>query len=231
MAEQSAFDRKNIDLQTLIPTTGLLEQLNLPPAVISFIRRNQRTLWVTVTVCVALIVGVSAFSSYRQYRSEKAASALDTALAAQQDKQQLLEKVVQEYGGTSSGLWAKIELALLEEKQGQGTKAITLFEEINAALIPKSLLKPLVLNKLAVLFENEKQFDKALALYRELATWKEFAPDAYRAMGRVNEELGKKTEAAAKYSQYLQLSTSQEGQGEADPVREMVQSRLNQLKK
>lgn len=231
MAEQSAFDRKNIELKTLSPHTGLLEQFNLPPAVIKFIRRNQRALWMAVGGCVLLTVAVSAYTTYHQYQDNKAAAALDLALVAKQENRQLLEKVVQEYGATSSGLWAKIELAFLEEKEGQRPKAISRLEAVNADLAPKSLLKPLVLGKLAALYEDEKQFDKALAYYNELAAKEGFAPEAYRAMGRVNEQLGKGAEAAAMYGKYLELTGTPGGQGKSDPVREMVQSRLNQLKK
>ena len=231
MAEQSAFDRKNIQLQTLSPPMGLLEQFNLPPAAITFIRRNQRAIWMAVAGCVFLIVAVSAYTSYGHYRAGKAASALDVALVAKQDSRQMLEKVVQEYGSTPSALWAKIELAFLDEKEGQRLKAITRFEAINAGLTVQSLLKPLVLGKLAALHEDEKQFDKALVYYSELAGKEGFAPEAYRAIGRVNEQLGKNAEAAAMYSKYLELTPSQGGQQKNDPVREMVQARINQLKK
>lgn len=231
MAEQSAFDRKNIQLQTLSPPMGLLEQFNLPPAVITFIRRNQRAIWMVVAGCVFLAVAVSGYTSYRQYRAGTAASALDVALEAKQDSRALLEKVVQEYSSTPSSLWAKVELAFLDEKEGQRPKAITRFEEINAGLAVQSLLKPLVLGKLAALHEDEKQFDKALVYYTELAGKEGFAAEAYRAMGRVNEQLGKSAEAATMYGKYLELTPSQGGQQRIDPVREMVQARINQLKK
>ncbi len=231
MAEQSAFDRKNIQLQTLSPPMGLLEQFNLPPAVITFIRRNQRAIWMAVAGCVFLTVAVSGYTSYRHYRVGKAASALDAALVAKQERRELLEKVVQEYGSTPSSLWAKIELAFLDEKEGQRPKAITRFEAINAGLAVQSLLKPLVLGKLAALHEAENQFDKALIYYSELAVKEGFASEAYRAMGRVNEQLGKSEEAATMYRKYLELTPSQGGQQKNDPVREMVQARLNQLKK
>jgi predicted negative regulator of RcsB-dependent stress response len=184
-----------------------------------------------VTACAILAVAVSAYTSYRHYREGKAASALDLALAAKQESRPLLEKVVQEYGSTPSGLWAQIELAFLEEKEGQRPKAISRFAEIEAGLSPQSPLKPLVLSKLAGLYENEKQFDKALVKYGELTGKESFAPEAYRAMGRVNEQLGKNAEAAAMYGKYLELTALQAGQEKNDPVREMVQSRLNQLKK
>jgi predicted negative regulator of RcsB-dependent stress response len=185
----------------------------------------------TVAGCVFLTVAVSAYTSYRHYRAGKAAAALDIALVAKQDSRALLEKVVQEYGSTPSSLWAKIELAFLDEKEGQRPKAITRFEAINTGLGVQSLLKPLVLGKLAALHEDENQFDKALVYYSELAGKEGFAPEAYRAMGRVNEQLSKSAEAAAMYSKYLELSPSQGGQQNNDPVREMVQARLNQLKK
>lgn len=231
MAEQSSFDPKNIELKTLGPPMGLLEQFNLPPGAIAFIRRNQRTIWLVVGGCVALAVALSAYTTYVNYRDAKAASALDAALTATQDSRQMLEKVVQQYGSTSSALWAKVELADLEEKEGQRAKAITRFTEINGSLSARSLLKPLVLHKLAGLYENDKQWDKALALYNELAANEAFAAEAYRAMGRVNEQMGKNAEAAAMYDKYLEAAGSPAGVGKTDPIREMVQSRLNQLKK
>jgi predicted negative regulator of RcsB-dependent stress response len=231
MAEQSAFDPKKIELHTLGPGMGLLEQLNLPPKAIAFIRKNQRAIWLVVSMCVVLAVAASAYSSYRDYRAGKAASALDAALAAAPDNRQMLESVAKEYGSTSSGLWAQVELAVLEEKEGQLPKAITRLAEINIGLSTRSPLKPLVLTKLAGLYENGQQFDKALALYTELAANEGFAPDAYRAMGRVNEQLGKKEDAVAMYAQYLETTGSQPGQGATDPIREMVQYRLNLLKK
>jgi predicted negative regulator of RcsB-dependent stress response len=230
MTEPSAFDPNNIKLQPLQPV-GLMEQFNLPPKLIAFIRRNQRGVWVTVIGGCLLAIAVASYSAYRDYRIAKAASALDAALVAKQGNRQLLDQVVQDFGATPSGLWAKIELAVLDEREGQPAKAITRLEEINTPLSPSSLLKPLVLTKLAALYENSKQLDKALAMYTELATREAFATEAYRAMGRINEQLGKKEEAVAMYTKYLESAATPAAQGKANPIREMVQFRVNQLKK
>jgi predicted negative regulator of RcsB-dependent stress response len=230
MAEQNAIDRDAIKLQPLTPV-GLLEQFNLPPKMIAFIRRNQRAIWLALSVSIVLALAASGFTTYREYQDAQAASALDAALVAKQDNRQLLEKVAQEYGSTSSGLWAQIELAFLEEKEGQRAKAIDRLAAINTGLSATSPLKPLVLTKLAGLYENEQQFDKAVALSTELAAIEGFAATAYKSLGRLNEQLGKKEEAAAMYGKYLELTGAQPGQGKADPMRDMVQSRLNQLKK
>jgi predicted negative regulator of RcsB-dependent stress response len=231
MTEPSAFDSNNIKLQPLQPV-GLMEQFNLPPRMIAFIRRNQRPIWGGVIAVVVLSLGIAAYSAYRDHRAARAASALDAAMIASGDKRQLLEQVVQDYGATPSALWAKIELAFLEEREAQRAKAIARLEEVNASLAARSLLKPLIQNKLAGLYENEKQLDKAIAAYTELAAREEFAAEAYRALGRVNEQLGRKEEAAAMYDKYLELVGAQPPvQGKTDPIREMVQFRRNQLNK
>lgn len=229
MAEQSAFDPKNIQLQTLGPPPGLLEQFNLPPRMIKFIRRNQRTIWMAVIGCVSLAVAISAYTSYRHYRAGKAVSALDAALIAPQERRPLLAKVVEKYGNTPSGRWARIELAFFDEKAGQAVQAITELAAVNATLAPQDPLKPLILTKLGALHENQKQFDQALLIYGDLAVVEGFAAEATRALGRVNEQLGRSAEALALYRKYLEMTKPEKAQ--ADPVREMVQSRINLLKK
>lgn len=230
MAEHSAFDPNNAHFQPLGPPPGLLEQFNLPPKLIAFIRKNQRSVWVVISLCFAVAIGFAAFTSYQDYRAAKATSALDGALRAKKDAKLLLEKVAQEFASTPSGVWAKSELALLAAKEGQRPQAIAQFEAIKSTLSARSLLKPLVLVKLGGLYETEGQFDKALSVYTELATQEGFAADAYRSMGRVYEQLKKKAEARTMYEKYLELSASPDGQKNSDPVRELVQSRLNQLK-
>lgn len=230
MADHNAFDRNNPLLQPLGPPPGLLEQFNLPPAFIAFVRRNQRAVWLVLSLVLALILAIAAFTTYRDYRAAKAASALDTALNAKADKQKLLEQVAAEYGSTPSGLWATIELAFLQDREGQPGDAITRFEAINNRLPVKSLLKPLVLSKLGALYENDKQLDKALTVYTELAGTTGFASETYRSMGRIYEMQGKPTEAKGMYEKYMEKTVGPDGQPVKDPVRELVQARLNQIK-
>jgi predicted negative regulator of RcsB-dependent stress response len=231
MAEQNPIDRDAIKLQPFTPV-GLLEQFNLPRKTILIVRRNLKLIWLAVAVAIIAMLAGAGFSTWREYREEKAATALDAALAAKQDNHALLTQVVQEYGATAAGLWARIELAFLEEKEGQRPQAIDRLTAINAGLAAKSPLKPLVLTKLAGLCENEKQFDRAVALNTELvALGDHFAAPAYLSLGRLSEQLGKKEEAAAMYGKYLELTVIQPGQQMTNPMRDMVQSRLNQLKK
>lgn len=231
MTEPGTIDPNNIKFQPLGPPEGLLEQFNLPPKVIAFMRRYQRILWGVVIAVVVLSLSIAGVNAYRDHRERLAASALDAALIAKQDRKALLEKMVAKFGSTDSALWAKLELASLEERAGQAAKAIEQLEGIKAGLPAKSLVRPLLIGKLAALYENEHQLDKAVGLYTELTGWESFAAGAYRALGRVNEQLGRREEAIAMYGKYLEAETAPSFQGGADPVREMVQSRLNQLKK
>lgn len=231
MAEQTTLDRDAIKLQPLPPPMGLLEHFNLPPKAVAFIRRNQQTIWTIVTLGAILALALSGYSTYREYQEARANAALDAALIAKEDNRPLLEAVVQDYGTNAAALWAKVALVRLDEKEGQGAKAISRLEQINAGLVATDPLKPLVINKLAGLYALEQQLDRALALYTELSANEWFAAEACRALGRLHEQAGRKDEAAAMYARYLALTGSQVGRGKADLMRDMVQSRLNQLEK
>jgi len=210
---------------------GLLEQFNLPRKTIRFIRQNLWLIWLVIAAILAVIIGTAGFSTWLEYREDRGAAALDAALVAK-DNRKLLEQVDQDFRSTTSGRWARIELAFLDEKEGQRTQAIGRLTEINADLAADSPLKPLVLAKLAGLCENDKQFDKAVAFNIELAAWGgNFAAQAYQALGRLNEQMGKKDEAVAMYNKYMELTAVQPGQGMVKPMRDMVQARLNQLEK
>ncbi|MCL1980468.1 MAG: tetratricopeptide repeat protein [Proteobacteria bacterium] len=231
MAEQNSIDRDTVKFQPLTQA-GLLEQFNLPRKAVLFIRRHLWLIWLAVTVILVVVLGTAGFSTWREYQEEKGAAALDAALAAKQDNRKLLEQVALDFSSTSSGRWARIDLAFLDEQEGQRTQAIGRLTEINAALSASSPLKPLVLTKLAGLCENEKQFDQAVAFNTELAALgNNFAASAFQALGRLNEQMGKPDEAVAMYNKYMELTAIQPGQGMANPMRDMVQARLNQLEK
>lgn len=231
MSEPGTFDPNQLKLQPLGPPPGLLEQFNLPPRAIAFMRGHQRSLWAAFIAVIALSLSWAGYDAYRDNRQQQAASALDAALLATSDKAAQLDKITTQFAGTDAALWARVELALLEERAGQVAKAISQLEAINTGLSAKSLLKPLLLVKLAGLAEREGKLDRALALYSELSGWESFATESFRARGRVSEQLGNKEEAIAMYGKYLELEGAQSFQGGSNPVRELVQSRLNQLKK
>ena len=85
MSEPGTFDPNQLKLQPLGPPPGLLDQFNLPPKVIAFMRANQRSLWAVFIAVIALSLSWAGYDAYRDNRQQQATSALDAALLATQD--------------------------------------------------------------------------------------------------------------------------------------------------
>lgn len=230
MSKESAFDRQNIEESAVIKPPGLLEQLNLPPAVITYLRKNQRMLWI-VTGCVALaIVTVALYNEYSDSREQKAASALTIVLQKEgTEKQELLAQVVDEYASTSSGLWGRIELAHIAVEQGEIVKAIQDFNAVKNEVSAKNPVKPLVLYALGALYEKNNELDKAVDSYTELSTYKAFELGSYEALGRLYEEQGQKEKAVEVYKKALGTNSEVDPSQPANPNRETIQARINFL--
>src|SRR3990167_4583757 len=109
MSEQNTYLQQEI-LNKPLQKHGLLEELNLPPKAIRFIRENRRNLVIAVLCCVLAIVGWSSLSYYLARQNDRAAALLSEAIEQGEPEQRkaLLQKVLAEYGRTGSALWAKV---------------------------------------------------------------------------------------------------------------------------
>lgn len=229
MTNQSAFDPNHIKETALSETSGLLDELNLPPAFIAFLRKYQRILWIIIAIVATIVTGFSLYGSYQTFREKKATAAMDAALLADKGQQvELLKKIAHDYTSTPIGHWARIELAQIDIQKGKPAVAIEEFMQVNQASRPKNPLKPLVLYKLAGLLEEKKDNDGALALYRELTGFSGFEADARYAMGRVYTAMNRKTEALTAYQQYLSL-TEKSPAGERGQRRTLVEYEMKEL--
>lgn len=229
MAEQREAERKQQDMAPLFQEAGLLEQFNLPPKLIRFLRRNQRAIWGTITAAVVIALAIAAFNAYKNHRVYKAAVALDVAMQAQEGQRDLLHKVQDDFSATPSALWAGIALARLDEQEGKLDAAIQKYQGVRAQLIASSQLTPLVLGKLAGLEEQKKNWDAALAYYRELGQIDGFAAGAHLSMGSIYEAQGNKDEALAMYRKFLELTAVTIEESGVDPRRQMILSRVELL--
>ena len=229
MANQSAFDPNHIKETAVSETSGLLDELNLPLGFISFLRKNQRTLWLMIAVIAIVVTAVALYGSYRSYRENKATAAMDAVLQADPGQQvNLLKKVAQDFASTPTEHWARIELAQISIKNGKPAEAILQLQKVNEEVEAKNPLKPLVLFKLAGLYEETKNYEAALARYQELTAVSGFEADARYALGRVYAALHKNAEAVTAYQQYLSL-TEKSPTGERGQKRALVEYMMKEL--
>jgi predicted negative regulator of RcsB-dependent stress response len=187
MSAQSLFSKKKIKEQ--IPDThrGILEELNLPPALISFIRKNSKNLQIVLICAVVLVLGWISFDYYSGVQEKKGASLLASSLEneATEQRTQALEKVIAEYGRTSAARWAKIELAHLDYKDGRFDAAAAKYSEVLEKLPADNPLVPLTRLNLAQSYEEENLFDQAIKQYDQLKKTAGFTNQAYLGLARM----------------------------------------------
>lgn len=208
MSEQSAFDRKSIMETTTGTGRGILDELHLPPKVISFIRENQKNLQIVGIVFVVLILALTAYRNYSEGRRDKAAALLVSAMKSEDvsSRVQLLDKLQDEYSGTASALWGRVEMGHLDYQTGNFAGAVSKYEAILKQLKPDSSLRPLIQYSLAQALEEQKSFDRALSLYQEIAKINGYAKEAFTALGRIYEMKNEPAKARDAYEQFLELS-------------------------
>ena len=224
MSEKSAFNSENI-LAVTTGKRGLLEELHLPPHIISFIRQHQRMLLVAVVVSVAAIVGWNWYSQYSANREDQAAALLAKAMEVQDPAQRrtLLAEVRQKYGRTDAALLSGIEEAHLAYAAGDLTAAITGYEAGLTAMDAKNPMQPLVQLELAQAYADQKAYDKAIALLEQMKDTAGFAGMANLALGRVHALAGNPAKAREALQKVIALKNVY------PPLREAAQAQLSLL--
>ena len=227
MSAQSLFSKKNIESQKLDTRKGIMEELNLPPEVISFVRKNSRNLQICLIIFVILVFSWIFYDYYSERQENKSASLLASAMQIEVKEEKLfvLEKVVAEYSGTDAALWGKLELAHLDYEEGAFDAAVAKYEEIAAKLPADSSLVPLVRINLAQSYEEAGQHDQAIIQYNLLKNITGFKEDAYMALGRIYRAKEDFPQARKEYNELLNTMGD-----DIDPqLRSKVQALLNSL--
>jgi predicted negative regulator of RcsB-dependent stress response len=187
MSTQSLFSKKNI--QTQLPDTrrGLLEELNLPPGLITYIRKNARILQIGLICVAVLILTWIFFDYYTEMQEKKGASLLASGMQIESTEQrvEILEKVIKDYGRTDAARWSKLELAHLDYKEGRFEAAAAKYKEIIDDLPAENSLAPLTRLNLAQTYEQAGQYDQAIIQYDLLKKATGFTNQAYLALGRI----------------------------------------------
>lgn len=204
MGSENAFNKRLTAETTMDRVEGLLEHFNLPPKAITFIRVHQKTIKITLIVLLVAVVSGSLYKTYRENVREEASSALAAAMRQSGTEQtDALQKVVDNYGSTASALWAKIELAHLDMKNGAYAEAGAKYGKILGEVEKSSPLYPLVLFGIAQAYEADKRYAEAISQYDALKTIKGFEHLAYTGIGRIEEMQGNFDRAIAVFNEFL----------------------------
>jgi len=227
MSAKSLFSKKNIESQKLDPTTGIMEELNLPPEIISFVRKNARTLQIALVLFLILVLSWIFYDYYTERQENNAASLLASAMQIEKTEERLpvLEEVVNDFSRTDTALWGKLELANLDYQNGAYDWAIVKYEEIITKLPSGSSLVPLVRLNLAQSYEETTQYDQAISQYNLLKKATGFREESHLALGRIYKEKDDLPQARQEYEELL--STMEDGA--APQIRSKVQALLNSL--
>ena len=212
MDQQSAFSKKK--LQTInIEKSDWMEELNLPPELIKFLRGNAKALQIGGIVVLLLLIAYGGFEFFHNKRHQNSTAFLAQAVKIQdlQERKAKLQEVVDKYSGTDAGLWARIDLAHLSYDQGQFDDAITFFSQALKKADSDNSAIPLIEYGLANAYEQKKDFADAKDYFARLAAFKSFEREGSLGIARIEEKQGDLAAALQSYEKVLTLDGKKEG--------------------
>ena len=189
---------KTIDIEH---KDGFLEELNLPPDVIRFIRANTRNLQIAAVCIVLLLLGWTYYDYYTENRHNDAASALNVAILEPDQglRSEMLKEVAENFSGTGAALWSRVEQAHLSVQSGNYEQAISDYNDILDDIDSGNPLFPLITYNLGLTYENSGESDKAMNNYARLAAFKGFEVKGLMSQGRLQESIGDTSAALKSY--------------------------------
>lgn len=228
MSEQSNFNLKHASEAAYVEPSGVLDQLNLPPSVVTFIRKNKRMLQILGVVTVVLVVSFSLYRSYRQTKLENGASSLAISMEGEgETKVKALEHVVSEFSGTPSALWAATELGHMAMKESTFAKAAAQYSQVRDQVSDSNPMYGLLTFGIAQAHEAAGEYGQSSAAYSALKTVTGYKDEGYLGMARVLEAQGEKEKALAVYEEYLGTFL---GEDINERATKMIQEKMTRLR-
>ncbi len=232
MTKPSAFDKNQIQTISIEEKRGFLDELHLPPNVISFIRNNSRSITIVLTTIVLMVFAWIFYNQYMERQNDKAAALLASVLKESEDEKRVagLESVLQEYSGTVSALWGRLELGHIDFKDGNYEAALNKYKQVLDSISAENSLAPLVVYSVAQTYEQMQNNDQAIVSYQSLTTIVGFEGKGYLGLGRLYEKSNEPVKARETYEKYLQTITSENGEGVPSKESKLIEDKLARLK-
>lgn len=225
MTDNSAFDSKKIG-QTARDQHGILEELNIPPKIIAFLRENAKKLQIGAICVVLAILASSAYDYYRENQRDSASALLAKATqeASEEQRTILIKDLLDQYPRTDAAIWGRMELGHIAFQNGNFENAISIYTEVLDEISSDNPLAPLVRYGLAQAYESNNDSANAIKYYKSLTELTGFVAEGYHALGRIYESQGQPEKAKEAYQQALEQENIAPG------VREMLEGKLATLK-
>ena len=228
MADETPFNKLHVEPSLKGDITGLLEQLNLPPKAVTFIQKNIKIIYAVSALIVIFAVSWSAYDAYHQKMINRSSSALAMAMKGPlTERPAALQKVITDFSGTSSALWAQVELAHITMSGGDFKAAAEKYTAIREKIKTPNPLFALVTFGLAQAQEAGKEFDQALTEYQSLSKIEGYQSLGLLGMGRLHEIKGEKEKALSDYEQYMSTFV---GDNRNDPEKVLISEKIGRLK-
>lgn len=200
MDESNAFTKRHVEEVTAAKRT-LLDELNLPPAVKSYIQKNARFLQISFVLIVGTICAWNYYSYYTATNSDQAAQQLTQAMRITDVEQKAvtLEQIVADFSSTGSARWSQLTLAGDYVGQKQYGAAISTLQALNKDIARDNPLFPLLQQFSGISHELNGDLDAALGYYDTLSSLPGFSALGYIESGRIYELKGQGEKAKDVY--------------------------------
>lgn len=229
MSIESAYNKRLGPESAVDKVEAILEHMNVPQPAIQYISRNARVIKWLLILLVVIIISFSLWRSSHQRHIQNAASALAVATSGVEDqqRQEALEKIIEEHGSTSAATWAKVELARLSMTQGNFKDAADRFGALRDEISESNPLYGLLLYGEAQALEGAKDYAESTSLYRELQNIVGYEFIGFYGEGRILEEQGQTERALAIYNDYVVTAGDDPNMAQN---KQLMQSRIEQVK-
>ncbi len=223
MAKKDIFDKEWVDERDKNNLEGLLEQFNLPPRVISFVREKKRLVQAGIGILIIVVVSWSFYDSYQKDRMEEGNSALSAALNMDANQRlDALASVEKNYSGTEAALWAEIKSAQEFSTSGKMEQANKLYHDLLSTVPESSSLKTLLIFGGAQSDEDLGNYPAALNGYKTLKGIKGYQEIGLSGLARVYEIQGDFGKALEVYKEHLALLESEGAVGQTALIEEKI---------
>lgn len=227
MSDRSAFDKNHVTENTYIEPSGVLDQLNLPSAVVAFLQKYKRILYVSGVVIAIIVVAGSIYQSFHKSRIEDSTSRLAIAMATEGEARVASLKVLaSEFDGTPAALWANVELGHQAMKDGKYSEAEEYYTLVKGKISTSNPMFGLLNFGLAQAQEAGGRYDAASSTYAILKEIAGYGDEGFMGMARVLEADGKNKKALAVYEEYLGTFL---GKNKNPQLTQMIREKITRL--